>query len=262
MSKRHEQRPQRRDAIVRRQRATYLIGSAPGSSRGTMTAQAIPTSAHTSVIHPAWVRITHWINAFAMLVMIGSGWEIYNASPLFGFTLPGADHARRLARRRAALALRGDVAAGDQRHRLCRAGHCHRPASAASSCRSGRREVVRDLAAALRGQARARRSRRSTTPCSGCSTLGMIVAAVVIVLSGLSIWKPVQLQWLTALFGGYDARALRAFLRHGGDRRLSRRARRAGADRAEEPARHGHRTLGEPMPRIRTHHSRRRYRSS
>ena len=23
-------------------------------------------------------------------------------------------------------------------------------------------------------------------------------------LSGLSIWKPVQLQWLTALFGGYD----------------------------------------------------------
>ena len=28
---------------------------------------------------------------------------------------------------------------------------------------------------------------------------------IVIVLSGLSIWKPVQLQWLTALFGGYDA---------------------------------------------------------
>ena len=30
-------------------------------------------------------------------------------------------------------------------------------------------------------------------------------SAIVIVLSGLSIWKPVQLQWLTALFGGYDA---------------------------------------------------------
>src|SRR5260221_5757594 len=40
------------------------------------------------VIHPAWVRITHWINAVAMLVMIGSGWEIYNASPLFGFIFP------------------------------------------------------------------------------------------------------------------------------------------------------------------------------
>src|ERR1043165_7197189 len=42
------------------------------------------------VIHPAWVRITHWINAVAMLVMIGSGWEIYNASPLFGFRFPGS----------------------------------------------------------------------------------------------------------------------------------------------------------------------------
>src|SRR3569833_1318143 len=40
------------------------------------------------VIHPVWVRVTHWINAIAMLVMIGSGWEIYNASPLFGFSFP------------------------------------------------------------------------------------------------------------------------------------------------------------------------------
>ena len=34
--------------------------------------------------------------------------------------------------------------------------------------------------------------------------VGIIVVGVLIVLSGLSIWKPVQLQWLTALFGGYD----------------------------------------------------------
>src|SRR5262245_45649498 len=37
------------------------------------------------VIHPGWVRLTHWINALAVIVMILSGWEIYNASPLFGF---------------------------------------------------------------------------------------------------------------------------------------------------------------------------------
>src|SRR5437764_12192397 len=42
------------------------------------------------VIHPIWVRLTHWVNALAMLVMIGSGWEIYNASPLFGFRFPGS----------------------------------------------------------------------------------------------------------------------------------------------------------------------------
>ena len=34
---------------------------------------------------------------------------------------------------------------------------------------------------------------------------GIIVVGILIVLSGLSIWKPVQLQWLTAVFGGYDA---------------------------------------------------------
>ena len=34
---------------------------------------------------------------------------------------------------------------------------------------------------------------------------GIIVVGIVIVLSGFSIWKPVQLQYLTALFGGYDA---------------------------------------------------------
>ncbi|MEI8155013.1 MAG: cytochrome b/b6 domain-containing protein, partial [Hyphomicrobiales bacterium] len=33
---------------------------------------------------------------------------------------------------------------------------------------------------------------------------GIIVVGVTIVLTGLAIWKPVQLQWLTALFGGYD----------------------------------------------------------
>src|SRR5436190_509266 len=41
---------------------------------------------HSAMVHPAWVRITHWLNAVAMLVMIGSGWQIYNASPLFDFT--------------------------------------------------------------------------------------------------------------------------------------------------------------------------------
>jgi thiosulfate reductase cytochrome b subunit len=35
--------------------------------------------------------------------------------------------------------------------------------------------------------------------------LGVILAGIVIVLSGLAIWKPVQLQELAAVFGGYDA---------------------------------------------------------
>src|SRR5262245_31280490 len=49
---------------------------------GTPRADAVPT------IHPLWVRLAHWLNAAAIVVMVGSGWEIYNASPLFPFTFP------------------------------------------------------------------------------------------------------------------------------------------------------------------------------
>ena len=42
------------------------------------------------VIQPAWVRIMHWINAVAILLMITSGWQVYNASPLFRFSFPAA----------------------------------------------------------------------------------------------------------------------------------------------------------------------------
>src|SRR5258708_26545688 len=41
--------------------------------------------APAKIIQPAWVRTVHWINAFAMILMIMSGWQIYNASPLFDF---------------------------------------------------------------------------------------------------------------------------------------------------------------------------------
>src|SRR5689334_2054267 len=51
-------------------------------------ALAIQSDRATPTIHPIWVRTTHWINAVAMLMMIGSGWQIYNASPLFDFVFP------------------------------------------------------------------------------------------------------------------------------------------------------------------------------
>src|SRR5213080_4570472 len=49
-----------------------------------------PPEPARTLIHPLWVRLTHWVNAVAMVVMIGSGWEIYNASPLFPFAFPPA----------------------------------------------------------------------------------------------------------------------------------------------------------------------------
>ena len=36
-----------------------------------------------AAIQPAWVRITHWINALAVVLMVMSGWQVYDASPIF-----------------------------------------------------------------------------------------------------------------------------------------------------------------------------------
>jgi len=154
-------------------------------------------------IHPVWVRVTHWINALAMLVMIGSGWEIYNASPLFPFTFPrsitlGGWLAGALLWHFAAmwvLAVNGLVylvlglLTGRFRRKLL-------------PIRPG--EVIADAYAALEGRL-AHDDLSVYNAVQKLLYLGVIIAGIVIVASGLSIWKPVQLQELTALFGGYDA---------------------------------------------------------
>src|SRR3954471_14282350 len=58
------------------------------SVEATRDSTMLPATPAGQTIHPLWVRITHWVNALAMLLMIGSGWQIYNASPLFPFVFP------------------------------------------------------------------------------------------------------------------------------------------------------------------------------
>jgi thiosulfate reductase cytochrome b subunit len=160
-----------------------------------------PAAAHP-VIHPVWVRVTHWINALAMLVMIGSGWEIYNASPLFAFRFPreitlGGWLAGALLWHFAAMwvvAVNGLVylalglATGRFRRKLV-------------PIRPG--DVLADARAALTGKL-AHDDLAVYNAVQKLLYLGVILAGIVLVLSGLSIWKPVQLQELTAMFGGYD----------------------------------------------------------
>jgi thiosulfate reductase cytochrome b subunit len=43
------------------------------------------TQRHRRKLHPAAIRTMHWINAVAMIVLIGSGWKIYNDEVLFGW---------------------------------------------------------------------------------------------------------------------------------------------------------------------------------
>src|SRR2546430_15421494 len=40
------------------------------------------------LVHPLVVRVTHWINVVAVLLMVASGWRIYNADPIFDFSFP------------------------------------------------------------------------------------------------------------------------------------------------------------------------------
>ena len=156
----------------------------------------------SKVIQPAWVRIMHWINAVAMILMIMSGWQIYNASPLFNFTFSrsitlGGWLGGALLWHFAAmwlLTVNGVVyvitglATGRFRRKLL-------PITPGG--------VVGDVKAALTF----RLTHDDLTRYNSVQKLlyaGIIVVGILIVLSGLSIWKPVQLQSLTALFGGYD----------------------------------------------------------
>jgi len=164
--------------------------------------RATADKAAAKTIHPVWVRVCHWTNAVAMVIMIMSGWQIYNASPLFGFAFPptitlGGWLAGALLWHFAAmwlLAINGLVyvilglATGRFRRKLI-------PITPSG--------VIADTKAALTGKL-AHDDLSKYNSVQKLLYAGIILVGVLIVLSGLAIWKPVQFQYLTALFGGYD----------------------------------------------------------
>src|SRR6266571_2643187 len=161
-------------------------------------------------VHPAYVRVTHWINAVAILAMIGSGWEIYNASPLFPFVFPKA------------ITLGGWLAGGLLWHfaamwLLVANGLVYVVLGLATGRFRRKllpirpREVFFDLRAAFAGRL-AYDDLAVYNAVQKALYAGVILAGIVIVASGLAIWKPVQLQALTALFGGYEAARIVHFL--------------------------------------------------
>ena len=153
---------------------------------------------------PALGARFHWINALAILVMIGSGWQIYNASPLFDFLIfprqvtLGNWLAGALLWHFAAmwaLVINGVVyvTLGIVTGRFRRKLLSIRPV-----------EVIADIKAALTFKL-AHDDLSHYNAVQKLLYTGVLLAGVIIVLSGLSIWKPVQFQELTALFGGYEA---------------------------------------------------------
>ncbi len=168
-----------------------------------MTAETMTMPTAEATIHPGWVRVCHWTNALAILVMIGSGWQIYDASPLFRFEFPKAIALGNwlggaLLWHFAAmwvLVVNGLVyvtlglATGRFRRKLL-------PIYPS--------QVLADAKAALTFKLKHDDLSHYNAVQKVLYT-GVILCGVLIVLSGLAIWKPVQFQELTALFGGYDA---------------------------------------------------------
>ncbi|MDM0083399.1 MULTISPECIES: cytochrome b/b6 domain-containing protein [Variovorax] len=153
-------------------------------------------------IHPLWLRITHWLNALAVLVMVASGWRIYDASPLFPFEFP------------AALTLGGWLGGALQWHfaamwLLAANGLVYLALNLASG-RLWRKffplsisGIWHDALAALRGRL-SHADPRHYNSVQRFAYLFVIFDIVLLVLSGLVLWKSVQFGLLRDLLGGYE----------------------------------------------------------
>lgn len=163
------------------------------------------------------VRLTHWMNAVLLVVMAGSGLQILVAYPYqgargalypwfplqgwvppawltFGAWLAGARHwhfaLAWLLVINALVYLGYLLGSGEWRQRWFLA----------------RRDLRAALSTAWR-YARLRRTPESGELYNGLQRLAysaVLALAILEVLTGLALYKPVQLQWLTAAFGGYD----------------------------------------------------------
>mgnify|MGYP001952008922 FL=1 len=157
----------------------------------------------TLTIHPGWLRATHWINAIAVFLLITSGWRIYNASPFFDFSFP------------AGLTLGGWLGGALQWHFFAMwllflngvlyltinilSGRMRRQFFPISP-----RAFLQDMAAALKGKL-AHADIRQYNTVQKCAYLFVVADLVLLVLSGLVLWKSVQFPLLRELLGGYEA---------------------------------------------------------
>ena len=159
-------------------------------------------AASGAVIHPAWLRLTHWLNAVAVVLLASSGWRIYNAAPFFPFELPRA------------LTLGGWLGGALQWHFAAMwllvangllylvinivSGRLRRQFFPLSP-----RLLLADVAAALKGKL-AHADPRHYNMVQRAAYLFVMLDCIVLVLSGLVLWKSVQFPILRELMGGYE----------------------------------------------------------
>ncbi|WP_083444629.1 cytochrome b/b6 domain-containing protein [Herbaspirillum rhizosphaerae] len=160
-----------------------------------------PAAPHATV-HPLWLRVTHWINALSVVIMIASGWRIYNASPIFPFVFPkewtlGGWLGGALQWHFAAmwlLAINGVI------YLLLNllTGRAQRKFFPLHP-----KEILHDFVQALKGKLQ-HASLDHYNAVQKLAYLSVIADLVLIVISGLAVWKSVQLPLLRDLMGGFD----------------------------------------------------------
>ena len=177
-----------------------------------MSATALNTR-HPSTrrLHPLPVRIMHWLNALAMLIMITSGWGIYNDEVIFGWLyfpetlVLGAWAAKSLQWHFAGmwlLMLNGlaylgyGVASGRLRERLLPIRW---------------REIVDTVRDTLHLHI-AHEDLTVYNAVQKMLYIVVILAAISQVVTGFAIWKPIQLSGLIVWLGGFQNARLIHFL--------------------------------------------------
>lgn len=181
-------------------------------------AGARPTGVQT---HALPVRVAHWCMAAAVLVMIGSGWRIYNAEPIFPFAFP--DWATLSGDVEASLAIHGDpgVATAIAWHLAgmwllvasvllfvghgVASGHFRR-----DFLPVGPVSFLRDFIAAARFRLEHRLGEYNAV--QKAFYWGVLGALAVVIASGIALWKPVQTYPLEAAFGGFQGARVVHFL--------------------------------------------------
>lgn len=155
-------------------------------------------------VNPAWLLASHWLNAAAVFLLVASGWRIYDASPLFGSIYFAKS-----------LTLGGWLGGALQWHfaamwLLFVNGLLYLALNAATG-RIARRffplsvaAIGRDLVLALRGKLSHDEPGRYNAV-QRAAYLFVVADLVLLVLSGLVLWKSVQFPLLRELLGGYEA---------------------------------------------------------
>ena len=158
------------------------------------------------IIHPGWVRAMHWLNALAVVILMMSGWRIYNATGFLGFTIPkgitlGGWLGGALQWHFAAMWVLGingllylafNLASG----RLLRKFFPVSP-----------KALLADLLAALQGKL-AHADPRHYNMVQRLAYLFVMLDSVLLVVSGLVLWKSVQFPLLRELMFGYEGARL------------------------------------------------------